>query len=100
MPIGTDDASFRITASPSGYTTFMILPSGRAVANEKSAVTKEGLSWESPNSGGGTWVYRVRLVTPDSMSGTIVLRDAPANLTPAPRGTLSLTRRDAGTRRR
>ena len=70
----------------------MLHPGGGRAPSNNLTQTADGLTWESPNSGGGTWVYHVRLAAQDSMVGTLVLRDAPPNLQPAPTGTLVLTR--------
>ena len=92
MPIGTDDVRFRFDAADGKYSGVMLHPGGGRAPSNNLTQTADGLTWESPNSGGGTWVYHVRLAAQDSMVGTLVLRDAPPNLQPAPTGTLVLTR--------
>ena len=74
----------------------MIPPGGGIAPHNHLAASAAGLTWDSPTSGGGTWVYNVRLAGPDSMVGTLVLRDPPPSQTPAPTGTLVLTRQPAG----
>jgi hypothetical protein len=92
MPMGSDDISFRFTVTDAAYSGLTLHPGGAASPQNKLTMTAAGLTWEQPNSGGGTWVFNVRLAGPDSMVGTLVLRDAPANFNPAPKGTMVLTR--------
>jgi hypothetical protein len=99
MPIGSDEITVRFTIVDGAYTGATLHPAGGAVPHRQLAATAGGLTWEQPNSGGGMWVYALRIVDPDSMTGTLVLRDPPPNLTPAPRGTLVLTRQASAARR-
>ena len=92
MPIGSDQIGFRFTVTDDRYTGVTLHPGGGTAPQNALAATAAGLTWEQPNSGGGTWVFRVRLAGPDSMVGTLVLRDPPPNLTPAPSGTMVLVR--------
>ena len=92
MPIGSDDIAFRFTVADGVYSGLTLHPGGGASPQNKLTMTAAGLTWEQPNSGGGTWVFNVRLAGPDSMVGTLVLRDAPANFNPVPKGTMVLTR--------
>jgi hypothetical protein len=92
MPLGAGDVVFRFSVVDGSYNGATLHPDGGAVRHGQLAATAGGLTWEQPNSGGGTWVYRVRLVSPDSIVGTLILRDPPPNLTPAPSGTLVLVR--------
>lgn len=92
MPMGADVVRFQFSAADGNYTGVMLYPGGGRAPSNNLTQTADGLTWESPNSGGGTWVYRVRLAAQDSMVGTLVLRDPPPNLQPAPNGTLVLTR--------
>lgn len=92
MPIGSDDISFRFTVTDGTYSGLTLHPGGGTAPQNKLTMTAAGLTWEQPNSGGGTWVFNVRLAGPDSMVGTLVLRDAPANFNPVPKGTMVLTR--------
>ena len=99
MPVGSDEVVLQFTNTDGTYSGAMIHPGGgRAPANSLSA-TASGLTWESPNSGGGMWVYHVRLVSPDSIEGTLVLRDAPPQFNPVPKGTMALTRQKPDARR-
>jgi hypothetical protein len=95
MPMGSDDVGFRFTVSDGKYAGTTLHPDGSTAPQDKLALTAAGLTWEQPNSGGGKWVFNVRLVGPDSMVGTLVLRDAPANFTTVPKGTMVLTRQPA-----
>jgi len=95
MPMGSDDISFRFTVTDGAYSGLTLHPGGAASPQDKLTMTAAGLTWEQPNSGGGTWVFNVRLAGPDSMVGTLVLRDAPANFNSAPKGRMVLTRQPA-----
>ena len=92
MPDGADQVRFQFSVADGKYSGVMLHPGGGRAPDNNLAQTANGLTWESPNSGGGTWVYQVRLAAQDSMVGTLVLRDPPPNLQPAPTGTLVLTR--------
>jgi hypothetical protein len=92
MPMGSDDVGFRFTVTDGKYSGATLHPDGGTAPQNNLALTAAGLTWEQPNSGGGTWVFNVRLAAPDSMVGTLVLRDAPANFTTVPKGTMVLTR--------
>lgn len=99
MPLGSDQIAFRFSVAGDAYTGVTIHPNGGTAPQNGLVATAGGLTWEQPNSGGGTWVFRVRLAGPDSMVGTLVLRDPPPNLTPAPTGTMVLLRQSAPTSR-
>ena len=92
MPIGSDGIRFDFTVVNDEYAGATIHPGGGRAPHQKLVASATGLTWEQPNSGGGTWVFKMRLAGPDSLVGTIVLRDPPPNLTPAPEGTIALTR--------
>jgi hypothetical protein len=92
MPMGPGPFATRFSAADGKYQGVMIFPDGNTAPWAKVTSSSSGLTMESPNSGGGTWVYSVRLAGPDSMVGTLILRDAPAVLNPPPRGTLVLKR--------
>jgi hypothetical protein len=92
MPLGSDDIALRFTVIDGKYAGVMLHPGGHTSPENNIAVTAAGLTFDHPNSGGGTWVYHLRLVGPDSIAGSLVLRDPPPNLTPAPKGTMTLTR--------
>ena len=95
MPIGRNEIGLRLTVDKEKYSGEIIHPDGSTAPQMKIVADANGLTWESPNSGGGTWVYHVRLVGPDSIAGTLVLRDAPPNFNPVPKGTLELKRQAA-----
>ncbi|MDQ6831376.1 MAG: hypothetical protein M3081_21145 [Gemmatimonadota bacterium] len=96
MPIGSDPIGFNFSVVDGKYAGVTVHPGGGTSPQHNLVATAADLTWEQPNSGGGTWMFNVRLVAADGMAGTLVLRDPPANLTPAPKGTMVLTRRPAG----
>ena len=100
MPVGSDQIRFVFVVSDGKYVGSTVHPGGAKAPHIGLTASASGLTWEQPNSGGGTWVFQVRLAAPDSMAGTIVLRDAPASFTPVPRGTLVLTRQSRAAARR
>jgi hypothetical protein len=80
------------------YTGATILPDNARAPHVETVVAKGEMHWKQPNSGGGFWVYAVRLVARDSLAGTVALEDWP-QLTPGqkpPSGTISLVRRQPG----
>lgn len=88
--------AFAIQTDKGAYSSVMILPDNSKVPLERTRLAGDTLVWESPNSGGGTWVYKAR-VSADTLVGTIILRDAPANFGPTPpAGKFSLVRQQAG----
>ena len=95
MPMGSDDIGLRFTVANEKYSGLTLHPGGGTAPQNNLTLTAAGLTWEQPNSGGGTWVFNVRLAGPDSMVGTLVLRDAPANFERVPKGTMVLTRQPA-----
>jgi hypothetical protein len=89
--------AFAINAGDRGYSSVMILPDNAKVPLERTRLVGDTLVWESPNSGGGMWVYKARRVAADTLAGTVVLRDAPANFGPKPpSGTFNVVRQPAG----
>jgi hypothetical protein len=99
MPVGSDEVTLRFTVVDGAYSGAMLFPGGGSAPHRQLVANSGGLTWESPNSGGGTWVYHVRLVAADSMTGALILRDPPPNLTPAPAGTMVLVRQAPTARR-
>lgn len=80
------------------YTGVTIHPDGGRAPHAETSLTKGDIQWKQQNSGGGFWVYSGRFVTPDSLAGTVALRDwpqLPAGEKP-PAGTFALTRRPPG----
>lgn len=92
LPPGVDTVTLLFTVDDGHYEGAMVYPRGLVVPHDKLTTSKDQLIWKQRNSGGGMWVYTVRLVDRDRMEGTVTLRDAPANLQPAPSGTVSLVR--------
>jgi hypothetical protein len=75
-----------------------LMPGGARVPHLGSAVTGRQMKWEQTNNGGGRWHYTARLVSRDSIAGTLTLVGWPdAGATP-PNGTFSLVRRTANGR--
>jgi len=64
----------------------------------KSVVNEHTIDWEEKNIGAGYFVYSARLVTSDSITGTVTLRDG--NLPGPPYGIFSLVRQPSGARTR
>src|SRR5215213_7872531 len=99
MPVGSDEIGLQFTVTDGTYSDAEIHHGGGRAPAKSLSATASGLTWESPNSGGGTWVYHVRLVSPDSIEGTLFLRDAPPQFNPVPRGTMALARQKPDARR-
>lgn len=101
---GRDDAhpigmAFTVTDSAKTiYTGALIMPDGGRIPFPQATVAHDTLTWRSPNSGGGTWVYTATLVGTDTLAGTLVLRDAPWEPATDPSGTFALVRRRPGAR--
>ncbi|HEY9227302.1 MAG TPA: hypothetical protein VIP11_11680 [Gemmatimonadaceae bacterium] len=83
-----------IDVADSKYSGVMILPDRAQVPQSKTRLVGDTLVWESPNSGGGVWVYQAKRPSGDSLAGVVQLRNAPANFGPKPpSGTFTLVRR-------
>jgi hypothetical protein len=59
------------------YAGATINPGHGRAPHDSTRVERGELHWQQPNSGGGQWFYVVRLATPDSIVGTLALRDWP-----------------------
>lgn len=92
MPMGGDTVRLQFTVANGKYEGGMLLPNGRTIPSDHLTASATGLTWDSANSGGGVWAYKIRLVSPDSIVGTLVLENAPPEFNPIPRGTLVLKR--------
>jgi hypothetical protein len=92
LPEGSDKIGFEFTLVDSTYRGRTIHPGGGGPTHGNLSAGADGLRWEQPNSGGGTWAYHVRLVAPDSIAGTLELKNAPAEFTTAPKGTIAMRR--------
>lgn len=92
LPVGSDQITVRLLVQDDKYKSVIVNPGGAEGPGQVATSSSTGVSWEQPNSGGGTWVYKVHLASPDSLVGTVVLTNPPANLTPAPQGTMVLKR--------
>ena len=78
------------------YSGATLFPGNATSKHLKSTSTASGLQWEEKNSGPGFFVYTARLASPDSIVGTVTLRDG--NMPGAPKGTFVLVRRKPGVR--
>lgn len=80
------------------YSGGTLLPNMQRAPHLETVVTNGEMRWKMQNSGGGFWAYAVRLVSRDSIEGTVALRDWPqlgAGEKP-PSGTITLVRRAPG----
>ena len=82
-------------STKSEYSGGTMLPNGERAPHVETTVTNGEMHWKMPNSGGGFWVYAVRLVSRDSISGTVALKDWPqlGAGEKAPSGVVTLVRR-------
>lgn len=91
----SDSSPTSTASSARSYSGATILPNDARAPHLETAVSGGEMRWKQQNSGGGFWVYSARLVTRDSIAGTVVLRDWPqlpaGERTPA--GTFALARR-------
>jgi hypothetical protein len=92
LPPGTDTVTLVFTVDGSRYDGATVYPDGAMIPHDKLTTTKAGAVWEYRNSGGGVWVYDVKLVGQDRLEGTVRLRDARASLQPPPTGKIALRR--------
>jgi hypothetical protein len=86
-----------VDSARQAYAGATILPGDARAPHLETRVRDGEMRWTQANSGGGYWHYTARLATPDSIVGTLVLRDWP-QLPPGerpPAGTLALVRRRA-----
>jgi hypothetical protein len=91
--------AFAIDVAKERYSTIMLLPDNAHVPLERTRLVGDTLVWESPNSGGGVWVYKARRLAGDTVVGTIALRDAPAAFgANPPKGTFNVVRQPARAR--
>lgn len=80
------------------YSGATILPNGARAPHLETAVVNGEMRWKQRNSGGGFWMYAGKIVSRDSIAGTVALKDwpqLPPGETP-PSGTFALVRRPAG----
>jgi hypothetical protein len=77
------------------YAGFTVYPNGARAPHVNTVAARDSLRWEQSNSGGGHWVYAARLVSPDSVVGTLTLHDAPWHPETMPHGTFVMVRRTA-----
>jgi hypothetical protein len=59
------------------YAGTTINPGHGRAPHDNTNVKNGELHWQQPNSGGGQWIYVARLAAPDSIVGTLALRDWP-----------------------
>ncbi len=80
------------------YSGATILPNGARAPHLETTVFNGEMRWQQENSGGGSWMYAGRIVSRDSIAGTVALKDWP-QLPPGdkpPAGTFTLVRRPPG----
>jgi hypothetical protein len=80
------------------YSGATILPNGARAPHLETTVVGSEMRWRQENSGGGFWMYAGKIVSRDSIAGTVVLKDWP-QLSPGekpPTGTFGLVRRPPG----
>jgi hypothetical protein len=66
------------------YTGATVLPNGAHAPHNNTAVSGTTITWQQTNSGGGLWYYDLKLSAGDTLSGKMVLRDAPDFPPPLP----------------
>jgi hypothetical protein len=90
---------FAVTDSAAGtYDGFTVLPNGARAPHLATGVAGGAIHWRQTNSGGGFWIYAGKIVSQDSIAGTVALKDWP-QLPPGekpPTGTFELVRRKPG----
>lgn len=90
--------TFDVTDSAKkSYSGFTIYTNNARAPHLNSVAANDSLRWEQSNSGGGRWVYAARLVSIDSIEGTLTLNDAPWHPATKPHGTFVMARRSATT---
>ena len=80
------------------YSGATILPNGARAPHLETTVVSGEMRWKQENSGGGFWMYAGRIVSRDSIAGTVALQDWP-QLPPGekpPSGRFALVRRPTG----
>jgi hypothetical protein len=80
------------------YSGATILPNRARAPHLETTVVDGKMRWKQENSGGGFWMYAGRIVSRDSIAGTVALEDWP-QLSPGeqpPTGTFALVRRPPG----
>ena len=80
------------------YSGATILPNGARAPHLETTVVDGEMRWKQENSGGGFWMYAGKIVSRDSIAGTVALEDWP-QLPPGekpPSGTFALVRRPPG----
>jgi len=80
------------------YSGATILPNGARAPHLETTVVDGEMRWKQENSGGGFWMYAGKIVSRDSIVGTVALKDWP-QLQPGeqpPTGDFALVRRPPG----
>lgn len=91
--------AFAVADSAKGvYDGAQAMPDGGRVPFPGAKLADGVLTWESPNSGGGKWIYAAKIVGRDTLTGTMTLRGAPWNPSPEPVGKFTLVRLKPGER--
>lgn len=73
-----------IEANEGKYTGSTVLPNGAHAPHNNTAVSGNTITWQQTNSGGGLWHYDLKLSAGDTLSGKMVLHDAPNFPPPLP----------------
>lgn len=100
LPEGRDTRpmamTFSVADSSAGtYDGTQLMADGGSVPYPGAKAKGGVLSWTSPNSGGGSWVFTARIAA-DTLVGQAVLKDAPWKPSPEPVMTFRLVRPTTG----
>ncbi|MFN8571391.1 MAG: hypothetical protein U0132_04990 [Gemmatimonadaceae bacterium] len=97
-PAGAGEDELRLVFevdSARGYRGYQSLPNNAHAPYDRVALTGVSLTWQHPNSGGGTWMYTARLSSADVMEGSMTLVDWPQGGGARPVATFKLARQRA-----
>lgn len=83
-------------SSKQQYRGAQMMADGGRVPYPEVSWSAGALTWKSPNSGGGDWMYTGRLSGTDTLKVEMVLKGAPWNPSPEPKMTYVLARKAPG----